>query len=160
MSYGILLWGSAADIETIFILQKRAIRAIYEMRPRESLRYLFKEINILTLPSLYIYENIMYVRKNLHKFKLNSDHHNMNTRNKDKIAVPRFRLCKTNKSFLGNCVRFYNKIPKDITGLTESKFKLHVKSILLKKAYYKVTQYIEDRDAWKLLHDHRLVPNL
>ena len=83
----------------------------------------------------------------------------MNTRNKDKIAVPRFRLSKTNKSFLGNCVRFYNKIPKDVTGLTESKFKLHVKSILLKKAYYKITQYIEDKDAWKLLHDHRLVPN-
>ena len=40
MSYGILLWGSAADIETIFILQKRAIRAIYEMRPRESLSFL------------------------------------------------------------------------------------------------------------------------
>ncbi|CAH2239265.1 jg21896 [Pararge aegeria aegeria] len=28
MSYGILLWGKAADIETIFILQKRAVRSI------------------------------------------------------------------------------------------------------------------------------------
>ena len=89
---------------------------------------------ILTLPCFYIYENIMYVPKNLHKFKLNSDHHKMNTRNKDKIAVPRFKLPKTNKSFLGNCVRFYNKILKDVAGLTESKFKLHVKSILIKKA--------------------------
>jgi hypothetical protein len=161
MSYGILLWGAAADIETIFILQKRAIRAIYEMRPRDSLRELFKEINILTLPSLYIYENIMHVRKNLYKFKLNSDNHNFNTRNKDKIAVPKFRLAKTNKkSFLGNSIRFYNKIPKEITGLTEGKFKNHVKSTLLKKAYYTISQYIEDKDAWKLLHDHRLVPPL
>ena len=29
MSYGILIWGDAADIDTIFILQKRAMRAIY-----------------------------------------------------------------------------------------------------------------------------------
>ncbi|VVC95988.1 unnamed protein product [Leptidea sinapis] len=31
MSYGILLWGSAADINTIFVLQKRAIHAIYNL---------------------------------------------------------------------------------------------------------------------------------
>ena len=31
MSYGILLWGRAADIDSIFILQKRAVRAIYNL---------------------------------------------------------------------------------------------------------------------------------
>lgn len=31
LSYGILLWGRAADINTIFTLQKRAIRAIYNL---------------------------------------------------------------------------------------------------------------------------------
>ena len=69
MSYGILLWGRAADIESIFILQKRAIRAIYDLRRRDSLRELFQEINIMTVPCQYIYENIMYVRKNLHLFQ-------------------------------------------------------------------------------------------
>ncbi|CAF4947562.1 unnamed protein product [Pieris macdunnoughi] len=32
MTYGLLLWGHAADVETIFILQKRAIRAIYNLK--------------------------------------------------------------------------------------------------------------------------------
>ncbi|CAH0697486.1 unnamed protein product [Spodoptera exigua] len=50
MSYDILLWGQAADIESIFVLQKRAIRAIYSLRLRESLREMFKEINIMTVP--------------------------------------------------------------------------------------------------------------
>ena len=68
MSYGILLWGRAADIESIFILQKRAVRAIYNLHRRESLRELFKRINIMTVPCQFIYENIMYVRKNLHLF--------------------------------------------------------------------------------------------
>ena len=49
MSYGILLWGRAADIESIFILQKRAIRAIYNLRRRDSLRALFKDIGIMTV---------------------------------------------------------------------------------------------------------------
>ena len=37
MSYGILIWGQAAVIDSIFILQKRGIRAIYNLGPRMSL---------------------------------------------------------------------------------------------------------------------------
>ena len=40
MSYGILLWGNAAGIQPIFVLQKRAIRAIYNLGPKDSLRLL------------------------------------------------------------------------------------------------------------------------
>lgn len=54
MTYGILLWGHAADRDRIFILQKRAVRAIYKMRSRESLREKFCQIGILTFSSQYI----------------------------------------------------------------------------------------------------------
>ncbi|KAI8423332.1 hypothetical protein MSG28_014346 [Choristoneura fumiferana] len=56
MSYGMLIWGKAADIETIFILQKRAVRSIYNLGSRDSLRERFKEINILTVASQYIHD--------------------------------------------------------------------------------------------------------
>ncbi|GBP23073.1 hypothetical protein EVAR_13092_1 [Eumeta japonica] len=36
MSYGILLWGYAADIHRIFVLQKRAVRTIYKLGSRVS----------------------------------------------------------------------------------------------------------------------------
>ncbi|CAK1578681.1 unnamed protein product, partial [Parnassius mnemosyne] len=68
ISYGILLWGHTTDTEIIFVLQKRAIRAIYNLKPKESLRQKFKEINILTLASQCIYENVMYVHKNKSSF--------------------------------------------------------------------------------------------
>lgn len=148
MSYGILLWGRAADIKAIFILQKRAIRAIYNLRRRDSLRELFKEINILTVAAQFIYENIMYVRKNLSDFPKNSDRHNLNLRNKDKLDIPVFRLRKTNTSFMGYCVRFYNLIPKEILNLTEKRFKNHVKSTLCKKAYYTINDYMNDKNVW------------
>ena len=59
MSYGILLWGRTADIEFIFILQQKAVRVIYNVYRRESLRELFKKVNIMTVLCQFIYENIM-----------------------------------------------------------------------------------------------------
>lgn len=148
MSYGILLWGAGADISVIFILQKRAIRAIYNLKSRDSLKDLFNKINILTLPSLYIYENIMYTRKNSYNFKKRSDVHGLNTRNKDKLMNSAHRLQKTNKSFVGNSVRFYNKLPTHIIDLTEKRFKNCIKQKLVKKAYYTTGDYLADTKAW------------
>jgi hypothetical protein len=148
MSYGILLWGTAANIESIFIIQKRAVRNIYNMNPKESLRDVFKTINILTLPSLYIFSNIMFVRKNLHKYNKNSDIHCINTRNKNKLQLPRYRRAKTSKSFIGNGIKFYNKIPSKITDLPESKFKKCIKEVLSNKAYYKISDFINDKNIW------------
>ena len=148
MTYGILLWGRAADIESIFILQKRAIRAIYNLRRRDSLRDRFKEINIMTVPCQYIYENIMYVRKNLHLFSKRGDRHNYNTRNRDQLVQPGFRLAKVDSTFMGYCLKCYNKIPQNILELNETKFKTCIKRTLCKRAYYKLGDYIADSNAW------------
>lgn len=148
MSYGVILWGNAADISSIFVVQKRAIRAICGLSPRESVRNKFKELNILTLASQYIYENILYVRKNIDIFKKNSSFHNYSTRNKDKISAPTTRLHKTSNSFQGNCIRFFNKIPSEIQILSINKFKSYTKVKLLAKAYYNINEYLNDHSAW------------
>ena len=56
MTYGILLWGHAANANSIFTLHKRAVRVIYKLASRVSLREKFKDINILTFVSQYIYD--------------------------------------------------------------------------------------------------------
>ena len=117
MTYGILLWGNAADINIISILQKRAIRAIYKLGSRASLREKFKEIDILTVASRYIYENVLYVRKNIDAFRKHSDVHKINTRNKNKLLPLKTRLHKISNSFMGQSIRFYNKIPSNIQQL-------------------------------------------
>lgn len=150
MSYGILLWGSAADIGTIFVLQKRAVRAIYNLKPRDSLREIFKEVKILTVASQYIYENIIYVRKNLHLFTKKSDSHQFNTRNKNKLAVPNFRLHKVGNSFLGKCIKFFNKLPQNIVDLPIHKFKSLIKNTLMTKGYYNIEDYLNDKNIWTL----------
>lgn len=148
MSYGILLWGSASEINTIFVLQKRAIRAMYKMNHRDSLRDKFKTINVMTLHCQYIYDNIVYVHKNIANFRKNCDIHNINTRNKHKLAVPTTRLQKIKKSFMGNGVKFYNKIPRNVTELSVNKFKNYVKCKLISKAYYSTHDYMNDKTSW------------
>ncbi|CAK1591484.1 unnamed protein product [Parnassius mnemosyne] len=149
MSYGILLWGYAADTEIIFVLQKRAIRVIYDLKPKESLRQKFKKINILTLASQYIYENVMYVHKNKSSFTKISDIPSVNTRNRHKLVVPVTRLHRVSNSFLGRCIHFYNKIPENIQNLTCSKFKNFIKLSLYKKGYYSIKEFIDDNNPWK-----------
>ncbi|CAK1577859.1 unnamed protein product [Parnassius mnemosyne] len=149
MSYGILLWGNAADSETIFVLQKRAIRAIYNIKPRESLTDKFKEINILTLASQYIYENLMYVHKNKDSFSKRSDIHSVNTRNKHKLMIPVSRLHRVSNSFLGQCIRYYNKVPESVQVLCITKFKCFIKLKLYKKGYYSINEYMVDNNPWE-----------
>lgn len=148
MSYGILLWGNAADIQTIFILQKRAIRAIYNLKRRDSLRDKFKEIDILTVASQFIYDNLVYVRKNIQLYTKHSDVHNINTRNKDKLIMPMTRLQKISGSFKCQGVRFYNKVPAHIQNLSLHKFKEIIKQKLCVRGYYSVIDYINDDGAW------------
>lgn len=149
MSYGILLWGNAADINSIFVLQKRAVRAIYKLGPRESLRDKFKEINILTVTSQYIYENLVYAKKNVDFSLRHSDIHVHNTRNKNKIIIPASRLSKIKKSFPSLSIRFYNTVPEDIQNLSMNKFKSCVKSALIRRAYYCINDFLNDDNPWK-----------
>jgi hypothetical protein len=148
MSYGILICGKAADIDTIFVLQKRAIQSIYNLGSRDSLRERFKDIGILTVASQYILDVIMYTHKNINNFKKQSEVHNFNTRNKHKLVMPKFRLQKVKKTFMGNCISFYNKVPLDVWELSYCSFKRYIKNALLKKGYYKINDYLEDNGTW------------
>lgn len=102
----------------------------------------------MTVPCQFVYENIMYARKNVSNYIKSSDRHNFNTRAKDKIVQPHFRLSKINNSFMSLCIRYYNKLPDNIVNLTETKFKSCIKRTLCMKAYYKLDDYVNDKSAW------------
>ena len=148
LCYGMLLWGSASDINSIFILQKRAVRYIYTLRARDSLRDVFKDAGIITVASQFIYYNILFVRQNAQCHSKNSDIHTIGTRNKDKLVTPSFRLQKVKKSFMGLSIRVYNKLPQCILSLPLPQFKVTLKKILTSKAYYTVQEYLDDKHVW------------
>jgi hypothetical protein len=60
ISYGIIFWGSFSYAKKVFILQKKIIRIITNTRPRHSCRKVFKNMEIITFYSQYIYSLILY----------------------------------------------------------------------------------------------------
>jgi hypothetical protein len=70
LRFVVLLWegvGGELNIR-IFRLQKRVIRSMAGVNSRTSCRRLFKELNILTLASLYILEVTCFIKKLLSVF--------------------------------------------------------------------------------------------
>jgi len=78
---GILSWvgiGGELNIR-IFRIQKRVIRSMVGVSSRTSCRHFFKELNILTLASLYILEVNYFIRKYCQSLEQNSEVHKYNT---------------------------------------------------------------------------------
>ena len=77
-----------------------------------------------------------YVKKNIKDFAKIDDVHNINTSN-------------NRNSFMGQCVRFYNKILENLRECSKSQFKRVVKRCLCVNGYYQINDYINDNTPWK-----------
>jgi hypothetical protein len=71
-----------------FKLQKRIIRIMVGIRGRESCRENFRKLKILPLQFQYTYLLLSFVINNRQHFKINSDIHNINTRNSLDLHYP------------------------------------------------------------------------
>ena len=78
--YGIILWGNSPTCIKLFRIQKRIVRALTNAPHRAPCRDLFRKLEIMTLPSLYIFELLCYVKEYGTSWKMNSELHNYNTR--------------------------------------------------------------------------------
>ncbi|KAF9814712.1 hypothetical protein SFRURICE_014807, partial [Spodoptera frugiperda] len=76
LRYGIMLWGDSVNIHDLFILQKKCVRIIAHINNQDSCRPYFIKYNLLTLPSIYIYDICKFVFKNKNSFTKVEDTHN------------------------------------------------------------------------------------
>ena len=146
ISYGIALWGACSvyKMESILKLQKRAIRYICGL-PRDShCRPLFKDLKILTAPSLYIFEVCLLTKKNANSLRRLGDTHTYETRHKNKFEVPPHRTCRYELKPSYQGIKFYEALP-NIIRMEENfiKFKSSLKKYLIDKSYYKVNELFE-----------------
>ena len=63
LRYGIIFWGREGKTVQIFRIQKKVIRLIVGAKKCESCKPLFRELQILTLASMYILEVLCFTKK-------------------------------------------------------------------------------------------------
>lgn len=138
--YAIMFWGNSSDAKRILLLQKKAVRAMYRLKPRDSCRPYFKSKRILTIPALYVYciSCFFYNRK---KSFATFDHH-YDTRNKHNFIYP-----KPNHSFFTSSYQFMglkisNSLPSEVLNATSLKaFKTKLKLFLLDNPIYDIEEF-------------------
>ena len=144
ISYGVALWGSCpnASFQRIFRLQKKAIRIILRLKPRESCRDVFKDLNILPFPCVYIYETIIFCRFKCDLVRGRDVHeHNTRGRNNPRVAQHRLNLYENLPSQAG--VRFMSRLPDNIKHeINTLSFKKNLKRYLAEHCFYSIEEWM------------------
>jgi hypothetical protein len=121
-------------------MQKKCIRILANIHQPHSCRPHFKNMRLITLPSLYILETATLVRKNLHLFKFNQ-----NTRRCHNLELPEPKLEIYKNGPYYRAIKINNKIPNQIKKLpTDISFVHSLKSKLIDKCYYSIAEFMED----------------
>lgn len=145
LRYGLVIWGNSTEISKLFIIQKRCIRAIEGAAPLDSCKPLFKNLNILTLSCLYIYECACFVKKFYWEFKTAREVYNFSRRYSNKLFLPPCKTALFNKNCSQMIVKIYNKLPESYKSLPLTKFKKAVYNYLSEKCFYSIKDYFNDK---------------
>jgi hypothetical protein len=149
LMYCIEIWGQCADylFNRVFVLQKKAIRILAGVSPRDSCRdlNLYAILQILPLPALYVSQVLIFVKKHpeyFDKFKFKFTH-NYNTRNKNRMQFVPHKTSAYEKGLLFAGQRMYNKIPFELQiEKCHVRFKQLLKNYLFTHLFYKISDFI------------------
>lgn len=143
LKYAIGFWGSSSDSIRIFILQKRIIRIMCGARTRDHCKPLFQQMNILSLPGIYILEALTFLINNPELFQSNLAIHHYNTRNRGDMVYPVHRLTLLERGLHYSALRLYNALPQHLKSIeSSSMFLSAVKAFLVDKCPYSVSEFL------------------
>lgn len=145
LNYGLLAWGCSTFSNKIFVLQKKMIRCMLFLTSRTSCKQYFKELHILTLPSLYIYELIKFYYRNSEKFSTNASVSRtaMKTRGSDNLSVPLHRLSLYEKGPYYAAIKAYNALPDHLKQRqVNGRYYDDLKQYLINKSFYSLNEFL------------------
>jgi hypothetical protein len=143
MTYRLIFWGNSLCSNIIFRLQKRIIRIIVGIRGRDSCREHFKKLKILPLPSQNILSLLLFVVDNGDYFKVNSEIHDINTRNKLHLHPPISNLSVYQKGTHYSGIKAFNSLPPQVKDSSHNRnqFKRALKNFLYFHSFYTLNEY-------------------
>jgi len=134
---------STWNIIRIFRIQKRVIRLLAGVSSRTSCRQLFKESNILTVVSLYIFEVTCFIWKYCQSLEQNTQVHQHNTWRKLDLHVKMQNTEVYKKSVINMGTKVYNNLPRFLKEIGDYRaFKRKLKKFLLLQSFYSVEEFV------------------
>uniref|UniRef100_A0A6P7FUC1 Uncharacterized protein LOC114331063 n=1 Tax=Diabrotica virgifera virgifera TaxID=50390 RepID=A0A6P7FUC1_DIAVI len=142
LAYAILVWGHSAEMLTVFGWQRKAVRVLAGLWYRDDCRQAYRSLRILTVPSLYILENLMFIKRGGAHFETHENIHQHDTRYKHHLvpAYWRLRRCQTGPGYWA--IKFFNKLPDSLKCLQLNQFKSTIKDILLENVFYSNEEFL------------------
>jgi hypothetical protein len=124
-------------------MQKKIIRIMTGSRNRDSCRKLFGLLNILPLPSLYIFSILRFVIRNRGLFVTNNEIHEHDTQQVHNLHLPPANLQKYQSGVFYMGIKLYNCLPPYIKKESNNiiKFEFLLKKILLDNTFYSLNEF-------------------
>jgi len=143
MSYGVIFWGNSSCAKKVFIFQKKIIRIITNTRPRDSCRKIFRNMQMMTLYSQYIYLLLLFTVDNKHLFTANNEIHKYNTRNNNNLHSALANLTKYNKGPCISGIKVFSHLPQYLKALVHNPKNLRssLKRFLYHHSFYSMEEY-------------------
>jgi hypothetical protein len=137
MNCGIIFWGSSSTMHNVFLLQKRIIRIMLGLGPRSSCRGAFRKLDILIVPSLYIYALMIFVVNNPDSFQSNSTIHCVNTGQKNQLHFPMVKFSSIQKGVICASIKIFNNLPPNLLKhyTDGTAFRSELRKFLVKNAF-------------------------
>jgi hypothetical protein len=145
INFGLEFWSTSAHSKKIFKIQKRIVRIMMGCRKEVSCRNLFRDLKILPLMSQYILSLMMFTIKNKSQFTVNSEIHNISTRQHTNLHQPTSNLTGYQEGIYYSAVRVYNNLPPHIKQLSDDpkNSESQLKTFLYLQSFYSLEEYFQ-----------------
>lgn len=140
ISYGLLLWGatSVSNLDSVLIMQKKAVRVIFRLHKDTSCQNFFRDHKIFTIYGQYVFQLLLFIKKNPNLFTTVGSTHCYPTRHGDILQndLPTRSSTICDKLPTKTGLKYFNSLPKHVRNLDEKNFKKSLKMSILKAAPY------------------------
>lgn len=143
LSYGTLLWGHRPSCSRLLGLQKKCVRLMCGLSELAHCKLIFVQLGIMTVPAIFIYQCLLYMKENCHLYDSLGCMHNYTTRNKDSVSYFRCNYTKTQRSFYYMSIKFHNALPLSVKQLPINKFKKWLSNVLTNNCLYKIEEFFD-----------------
>lgn len=140
LKYGIIFWGRHSLLQSVFVAQKRVVRVVKKKKYLESCRGLFRNLEIMTVYAIYIYECLLFFLKNKDRFGIQSQSR-YETRTLE-VMYPIHRLSFTERCPQYMCLKLFNALPHELKTISILKvFKKQLKKYLVNLEPYSLKDF-------------------